>query len=231
MCSDLRRSTPRRASTRSPSWLQGVLLRTGPAKFEVGDEAYNHWFDGLAMLHRFAFSGGRVAYANRYLRSRAYLEASRQKRIVFREFATDPHMTFLERLRTLFSRNSTDNCNVNIDKWNGDFVALTEAPQAIRFDPDTLETSGSYDYSDELRAHVSIAHPHFDHQRMCQYSYHAELGLRSRYRLYSIAAGTRARTVLTTIAVEKPAYVHSFGMTERYLVPCAGFRLSPCQRL
>ena len=40
-----------------PAWLSGVLLRTGPAKFEVGNTAYRHWFDGLAMLHRFAFAG------------------------------------------------------------------------------------------------------------------------------------------------------------------------------
>jgi carotenoid cleavage dioxygenase-like enzyme len=37
-----------------PPWLRGTLLRTGPSKFEVGEQSYNHWFDGLAMLHRFA---------------------------------------------------------------------------------------------------------------------------------------------------------------------------------
>jgi len=39
-----------------PSWLEGALLRTGPSKFEVGARTYSHWFDGLAMLHRFAFA-------------------------------------------------------------------------------------------------------------------------------------------------------------------------------
>src|SRR5680860_1047802 len=43
-----------------PTWLEGTLLRTGPSKFEVGMRTYNHWFDGLAMLHRFAFAGGRL---------------------------------------------------------------------------------------------------------------------------------------------------------------------------
>ena len=36
-----------------PNWLNGTLIRTGPAKFEVGNKSYRHWFDGLAMLHRF----------------------------------------------------------------------------------------------------------------------------------------------------------------------------------
>ena len=26
-----------------PAWLAGTLLRTGPAKFEVGARTYNHW--------------------------------------------------------------------------------------------------------------------------------------------------------------------------------------------
>ncbi|MCL4287316.1 MAG: carotenoid oxygenase family protein, partial [Thermoleophilia bacterium] len=40
-----------------PGWLGGSLLRTGPARFEVGARELSHWFDGLAMLHRFGFAG------------------------------------------------------------------------------------------------------------------------------------------------------------------------------
>ena len=54
-----------------PAWLTGALLRTGPAKFDVGSTTVNHWFDGLAMLHRFDFADGAVTYANRFLRSTA----------------------------------------------------------------------------------------------------------------------------------------------------------------
>jgi beta,beta-carotene 9',10'-dioxygenase len=52
-----------------PPWLTGTLVRPAPAQFEVGDQRYNHWFNGLAMLHKFVFTAGCVAYANRYLRS------------------------------------------------------------------------------------------------------------------------------------------------------------------
>jgi beta,beta-carotene 9',10'-dioxygenase len=50
-----------------PNWLNGMLVRTGPAKFEVGEHRYKHWFEGLAMLHKFSFSGGRLSYANRFI--------------------------------------------------------------------------------------------------------------------------------------------------------------------
>jgi beta,beta-carotene 9',10'-dioxygenase len=45
---------------RVPDWLVGSLLRNGPAQFEVGQHKYHHWFDGLAMLHRFSFQQGRI---------------------------------------------------------------------------------------------------------------------------------------------------------------------------
>src|SRR5690349_23584211 len=55
-----------------PNWLAGSLVRNGPAKYEAGERRMRHWFDGLAMLHRFSFAGGSVSYANRFLRTRAY---------------------------------------------------------------------------------------------------------------------------------------------------------------
>ena len=54
-----------------PLWLQGSLLRTGPAQWEAGERSMNHWFDGFAMLHRFSFAAGAVSYANRFLETRA----------------------------------------------------------------------------------------------------------------------------------------------------------------
>ena len=48
-----------------PAWLNGTLVRNGPARYEVGDRTLNHWFDGLAMLHAFGFADGQVSYANR----------------------------------------------------------------------------------------------------------------------------------------------------------------------
>jgi beta,beta-carotene 9',10'-dioxygenase len=91
-----------------PDWLAGTLARTGPARFEVGDKKYNHWFDGLAMLHGFAFAQGRVSYRNRYLRSRAYQEAMAAGTIRRGEFATDPCRSLFERVASWFSPKLTD---------------------------------------------------------------------------------------------------------------------------
>mgnify|MGYP002762134513 CR=1 FL=1 len=58
-----------------PAWLSGTLLRNGPGRFEAGGQRVNHWFDGLAMLRRYAFDDGELRYSNRFLRTEAYSDA------------------------------------------------------------------------------------------------------------------------------------------------------------
>src|SRR6478672_10631755 len=71
-----------------PSWLGGSMLRTGPAKFEIGERQMRHWFDGLAMLHRFTIADGDVSYGSRFLESRSYRAARDTGEMAYGEFAT-----------------------------------------------------------------------------------------------------------------------------------------------
>lgn len=41
-----------------PAWLQGTLIRNGPGIFTVGDTSYQHFFDGMAIMHSFTFRDG-----------------------------------------------------------------------------------------------------------------------------------------------------------------------------
>jgi carotenoid cleavage dioxygenase-like enzyme len=45
-----------------------------------------------------------------------------------------------------------------------------------------------------------------------------DFGRRSTYRFFGIDGRTGGQSLVGTIVVERPAYVHSFGMTERYLI-------------
>jgi carotenoid cleavage dioxygenase-like enzyme len=200
-----------------PSWLAGALLRTGPSKFEVGDRTYNHWFDGLAMLHRFAFMRGSVTYSNRFLRSNAFCAAERTGKISYGEFATDPCRTLFGRVAAIFAPTLTDNCNVNVLPFGGATVAFTETTLPMRFAPDTLATLGVFGYVPSLRGQVSIAHAHYDAARRRHYSYMVEFGLHSVYRLFAVT-DDGGQEVVAEIQVDHPAYMHSFAMTERYLV-------------
>jgi carotenoid cleavage dioxygenase-like enzyme len=201
-----------------PAWLAGSLLRTGPAKFEAGSTKLNHWFDGQAMLHRFAFADGAVTYANRFLRGDSYCEAAAKGSLARGEFATDPCRTLFQRVAAVFSPHLTDNCNVNVDMFGGDTVALTETTLPVRFDAETLATLGHYQASAEVGGMVSIAHPHHDAERACRFSYVVDFGRRSHYRLFAIPDDGSPERVVAEMPVDKPAYMHSFAMTERYLV-------------
>ena len=205
-----------------PNWLQGSLLRTGPAKFEVGAESLGHWFDGFAMLHRFTIADGRASYGNRFLESRAYRAAREQGRLVYDEFATDPCRSLFKRVQTLFSPGSalTDNANVNVARMGERFIAMTETPLPVEFDPRTLQAAGVRPF--QAPGQLSTAHPHMDRTSGSMLNYAAKLGPRSSYRFFEVPtlpAGEQAKPrVLASVPVSEPAYMHSFGLTERWFV-------------
>jgi beta,beta-carotene 9',10'-dioxygenase len=200
-----------------PPWLEGALLRTGPSKFEVGGRSYNHWFDGLAMLHRFAFSQGGVSYANRFLKSKAFCAAEASGKISYAEFATDPCRTLFGRVAAIFNPKLTDNCCVNVSGYARETVAFTETSLPMRFEPKTLKALGVFGYRRALRGQVSTAHPHYDAKRRCHYNYIVDFGINSLYRLFRIGDNAKQR-IVANLPVERPSYMHSFGMSQDYLV-------------
>jgi carotenoid cleavage dioxygenase-like enzyme len=198
-----------------PSWLAGSLMRTGPAKFEVGARSYAHWFDGLAMLHRFAFAGGTVSYRNRFLQSPAYRAARDQGRISYSEFATDPCRSLFKRVVTAFTPPKFgENANVNLVQLGDEFLAMTETPLPVVFDPHTLDTVG---VGKPAPGQLTVAHPH-QHPRTGELvSYATHFGPRSSYRVYAQTPKGKRR-VIAKLQVSRPAYMHSFAITERHMV-------------
>ena len=205
-------------SGRIPDWLGGTLLRNGPARFEVGSEHYRHWFDGLAMIHRFTIGSGAVSYANRFLQTPAFLEAERTGHIVCAEFGTSPKRSALARLHALVHEPESANANVNIVPFAGDFLALTETPNPIAFDGRTLETKGVRRYDDQVGGQMLTAHTLYDRARRATFNVVTELGRSSSYKFVRIEDGTMRRTVVATIKVDRPAYLHAFSMTESSLI-------------
>ena len=201
-----------------PLWLNGSLLRTGPAKFEIGAQRMRHWFDGLAMLHRFTIEDGQVSYGNRFLHSRSYRAAEEQGRMVYGEFATDPCRSLFKRLQTLFSPGKVlpDNANVNVSRLGERFIAMTETPLPVQFDPHTLQTADVHPYT--APGQLTTAHPHMDRASGGMLNYAAKLGPRSSYRFFAVDPTSTSPRAISSLPVKEPAYMHSFGLTERWFV-------------
>jgi len=198
-----------------PVWLTGSLIRTGPAKWEVGDQSMNHWFDGFAMLHRFGIADGKVSYANRFLQTKAYRAAKEKGEIVYSEFATDPCRSLFGRVFSIFNPKLSDNANVNLTKLGERYITMTETPIPVEFDAETLETVG---VPYEPPGLLTTAHPHMERADGGMLNYAAKVGPRNSYRFFHIAPDSDEPNVTATLPVRHPAYMHSFGLTERHYV-------------
>src|ERR1700716_396761 len=143
-----------------PRWLSGSLLRTGPSKWDLGAQQVRHWFDGLAMLHRFSIHDGEVGYGNRFLHGKAFRAVEETGRLGFQEFASDPCRSLFRRLATLFvAPDLSDNGAVNIARLGEQYMAMTETPMPVVFDPHTLQT---LNVDAPRPGTLPTAHPHRD---------------------------------------------------------------------
>ncbi len=214
---------PLKSAGTIPTWLSGTLIRNGPISVTVNGQTNEHWFDGLAMLHAFSFHHGQARYTNKFLRTDAYNTVFEKGSLNYIGFAADPCRSLFTRFFTFFAPQFDEklhNANVNIAKIADTYVALTEIPLPICFDPQTLETLGVLDYHDQL-SHGKCwesAHPHYDRTRKETLNYLIQYGRVSKYILYRLKDGSSKREILSQIPIEEPSYMHSFAMTEHYVV-------------
>jgi beta,beta-carotene 9',10'-dioxygenase len=199
-----------------PGWLHGALVRVTPAQMDFADRSVTHWFDGMAMLNRFGFEAGGVSYASAFLDTDARRKALASGGASVAGFATDPCRSLFQRVQSAFSPDTTDNANVNLTRLGDEYLAMTEVPIPVRFDPGTLATLG-HDEGAARWGQITTAHPHHDPERGELVNFAAHLGRRSAYRVYARTSTTEGRT-LATHPVREPAYMHSFAITPRHVV-------------
>lgn len=197
-----------------PEWIDGFLLRNGPGMVHA-DKSMRHWFDGLAMLHQFNIKRGNVSYKSKFIDCEAYRSFKATGKFLYSDFATDPCRSLFAKIQTLFSKDPmiTDSAKVNVGAMNGSTYALGEPLMQIRIDPDTLQTLGVFDYGLTARSRMTTAHPHHDHD--VSYNLVVEYGPINHYSIYSM--GSESRKV-ASVPVYEPAYLHSFGMSDRYFI-------------
>jgi len=200
-----------------PPWLTGSLIRNGPGAFSFPEgSAVDHWFDGLAMLTRFTFDpdGEAVHYRNRFLRTDAY-EAARAGEFDG-GFATG-ETTLRSRLATFLSK-PYDNTNIVVERVGDRFLALTESPRWVELDPATLDTTGHVEYDgDAPTGQLACAHLKRDPATGTLLNVATEFGRTSHYHVHAMA-GPRDRTHVGSVPTDRPAYMHSFALTPRYVV-------------
>ena len=204
-----------------PSWLSGTLLRNGPAKFTAGGKRVN-WFDGLAMLHAFEFSPEAVLYSNRFLRSEAYYIMTALNSVNYGGFAQDPcPKAFKNQISKHIPQEMRDiqNADVSIQEYADKMVALTESPLPVVFDPKTVDTVGAFHYQDKIaQGQWESAHPLRDPNTGETFNYFIRFGRKTSYVIWKMKDHEATREVVAEIEIKYPSYMHSFALTENYVV-------------
>ncbi|XP_033097800.1 beta,beta-carotene 15,15'-dioxygenase-like [Anneissia japonica] len=214
-----------------PEWINGTMIRNGPGLFDVGEDSYKHWFDGLSLLHRFSIENGQVTYQSRFLRSEAYEKAMKYKRIVMSEFGTlgipDPCKNIFERFASHFlPLNITDNDVINFMKIGDDLYTLTETQYMRKISTEDLTSSENrVDLFRTFAVLTQSSHPHKDVDG-CTYNMASSYLLGCYYNIVKFTPNsgpdpTKAAEIICSIPATrwtKPSYYHSFGMTKNYFI-------------
>jgi len=145
-----------------PEGLRGTLFRNGPGLLEIGGRPIRHPFDGDGLVSAFTFVGdGRVHFRNRFVRTQGYVEEQAAGKMLYRGvFGTQPPGGWFANAFDLRLKNIA---NTNVIYWGGKLLALWEAAQPHRLDPQTLETLGLDDLGGRLSPGQAFsAHPRID---------------------------------------------------------------------
>ncbi|GFO46010.1 beta,beta-carotene 15,15'-monooxygenase [Plakobranchus ocellatus] len=220
-------------SGKIPTWICGSLYRNGPGIYKVGPTAWNHVFDGFAVLQRWTFKDGTVTFQSSILDSDCYKKSARHNKIVGQGLGNrfpDPCETIFSRLFHKFVPSnlaSIDNTLVNIVEFGDRLFAVTESLLLNEVTPDSLKVMGKTQLSKQLALHLGTAHPHIlKDGSMIYYGTHFDYC--KAYNFVSVPAQPEsskptfegAKIVATVPSRWKMniSYTHSFGITENYFV-------------
>ena len=209
----------------------GTYLRNGPGLW-IGDHDFRHLFDGYSTLVKLEFDDGRLFSGHRLLESDAYKSAKKHKNLSYLEFSETPKpsrsnfknpFSGVGEIVKLFSGESlTDKANTG--------VILTQKG-SILVDHDTLETIGKFKYDDRLCDHmIHSAHPIVTETETEMWTLIPDL-VKPGYRFVRMEAWSNKREVVARVKCRSgswgPGWVHSFGVTENYvLIPEMPLRYS-----
>lgn len=199
-----------------PAWLNGDLVRNGPGLFTFNQLKLNHWFDGMAVLHKFSFENGKVKYFSKFLQSEAYLSLKNNNTVETDEFATTPKQSIFKHVINLLKGTITDNNNVNIIKFGDYYLVMTETDNHMLLDKKSLSIAGKLKYKDGIKLVINLAHPIVESGYF--FNIGANFGKVSFYYLYKTHIKSNKREIIAKIPTKSSAYMHSFAMTENYFI-------------
>lgn len=100
------------------------------------------------------------------------------------------------------------------------YVALAETPIQVEFDPKTLKSIGVLEWDTKSFGRMTTVHPHIDSKNNYAINLVTRFGAASCYcfRKMDLKSKNLDSVDLSQLKVNQPSYIHSFGMSENYVV-------------
>ncbi|MEM7763724.1 MAG: carotenoid oxygenase family protein [Pseudomonadota bacterium] len=200
-------------SGKLPAEVTGSLYRNGPALTERAGIRYRHWFDGDGMIQRFRIEDQTIVHDAQYVQTEKFTREQRTRRFLLPGAGTD-----IESDVPSGNNDSGNVANIALLPWNSELLALWEGGSAYRVDPDTLETLGRKDWRDDLKHMPFSAHPMVEPDgTMWNFGSAPYAGRNGKLFVYRVSPESGMQAV-QPVDLPMSGYIHSFTMSERYLV-------------
>lgn len=218
-----------------PTELQGTLFRNGPGLLDINGTPIRHPFDGDGMISAISFNGGKAHFRSAFVKTEGYVQEQKTGKILYRGvFGTQKPGGWLSNLFDLKLKNIA---NTNIIYWGGKLLALWEAAEPYRLDPETLSTLG-IDYLDGILkpGDAFSAHPRIDPS--CEWE-----DSQSRLVNFAIKPGLSTKIIIYELDPQGKlvhrhehitpgfAFIHDFAITSNYCLffqNAVSFNPIPC---
>ena len=205
-----------------PKDLTGTLYRNGPGLLDVHGTPLSHPFDGDGMISAFSFDNGRCFFRNSFVKTQEFLAEQKAGEMLFRGvFGSQKPGGWLA---NLFDINIKNIANTNVIYWGDKLLALWEAAQPYRLNPDNLETigldnlDGILSEGDSFSAHPRIdPHSQFNHGKPSLVNFSVKPGLSSKITVYELDEQGKLLAEYSHITPGF-CFIHDFIITPNYCI-------------
>jgi len=193
-----------------PKELSGTLYRNGPARHEIGEFRYQHWFDGDGMVQSYHIKDQKVEHRARMVRTRKYVDEQKAGRALYPGFGTLPPNS-----RGTTSADQINVANISVLAHHDRVFALWEAGSPYEIDGNNLNTLGEHEFSPEMSGMPFSAHPRVEPDGVL-WNFGYASGAKKLVLWHLDAAGQVVKAGL--VDCDPISMVHDFVVTKSHIV-------------
>lgn len=211
-----------------PNWISGDYIKQSVSKFEENTRHLTHTFDGYGKILRYRFQNGNASLRAIFLKSNFYNVSTKTGDVCPSRLlgTTQPY----EKNTAATTNNCTDNYNVNVFNIACDnIVLLSDFTGGYILNPNDLTTK-IHKWNDTWTKYfdkITAAHPARTKNGntinfVMRINPMAIVGIgKHSIIVYRVDQKNNSRSIIATIKIKKLSYIHSFTVTENYVILAA----------